>query len=204
MKQPTGNMWQEAAVRLGSTDRGKKQKVINAFKEQTTSVRDELSLFLTETSFTPIVLIYNSTSALKKLAWSVLVLGFLAYSIVQCYWLLERYYSYPVEVKLDLKASVELEFPSVTICNLNPIRQSSARHEPYKALEKFVQPESDDILFKATLKSWVFEETCTESDFQCSNGRCVSKGFVCDGIDDCNNNDDEANCAGRKTLDLSL
>ncbi|XP_059389149.1 sortilin-related receptor-like isoform X1 [Carassius carassius] len=40
-----------------------------------------------------------------------------------------------------------------------------------------------------------FEKTCDGYSFQCSNGMCVSLEWKCDGMDDCGDYSDEANCA---------
>ncbi|XP_066518769.1 sortilin-related receptor isoform X1 [Hoplias malabaricus] len=44
-----------------------------------------------------------------------------------------------------------------------------------------------------------FEKKCDANNFQCSNGVCVSLDWKCDGMDDCGDYSDEANCAGSPT-----
>uniref|UniRef100_A0A4W4GF62 Sortilin-related receptor n=1 Tax=Electrophorus electricus TaxID=8005 RepID=A0A4W4GF62_ELEEL len=39
-----------------------------------------------------------------------------------------------------------------------------------------------------------FEKTCDANNFQCANGACVSLEWKCDGMDDCGDYSDEANC----------
>ncbi|XP_078054170.1 low-density lipoprotein receptor-like isoform X2 [Mustelus asterias] len=38
-------------------------------------------------------------------------------------------------------------------------------------------------------------EGCSENEFLCLNGRCVSAARLCNGIDDCNDQSDEQNCS---------
>ncbi|XP_067664680.1 amiloride-sensitive sodium channel subunit gamma-like [Haliotis asinina] len=113
------------------------------------NVKEQFNKFFQETSFTALVRIYNATSIVKRLAWLVVFLGMLAWLSVQCYWLLERYFSYPVEVRMDLVAAQELDFPSITVCNLNPLKQSKLHERPYSNLRSFMELESQDRLYTA-------------------------------------------------------
>jgi len=36
--------------------------------------------------------------------------------------------------------------------------------------------------------------TCAQDQFTCSDGNCISKLYICDGIPDCSHHDDEVNC----------
>ena len=48
--------------------------------------------------------------------------------------------------------------------------------------------------------------TCRPDHFQCNNSRCVLKGWLCDGDDDCLDNSDETNqkCRELRRFDTSL
>ncbi|CAG5133397.1 unnamed protein product [Candidula unifasciata] len=114
--------------------------------------------------------------------------------VVQCYWLFDRYYKYPIEVKMDMKVSSSLEFPSVTICNLNPIIQSKVFYKPYKPLIEYVDPTVHDSLFQEAISNWQFHVRCDNTSYKCNNGQCIYSAFVCDGFLDCMTGEDEANC----------
>lgn len=42
-----------------------------------------------------------------------------------------------------------------------------------------------------------FHQTCDHFSFQCQNGMCISLVWKCDGMDDCGDYSDEANCGER-------
>ena len=46
------------------------------------------------------------------------------------------------------------------------------------------------------------EVNCTVDEFQCSNGDCIQKRWVCDGTADCPDQSDETRC-GNSSLDLT-
>ena len=37
-------------------------------------------------------------------------------------------------------------------------------------------------------------DSCPEGTFQCSDGKCISKSWLCDGENDCSDGEDEQNC----------
>ena len=57
-------------------------------------------------------------------------------------------------------------------------------------------------LFMATISAT--ERPCSESEFECGNGRCVRKLYKCDGDDDCNDNTDEISCGGYHITSISF
>ncbi|GFO34209.1 amiloride-sensitive sodium channel subunit gamma [Plakobranchus ocellatus] len=160
-------------------------------------IKEEISSFFSETSFTALTRIYKAQSIFRRLAWTVVVVAMMSWLGVQCFWLLDRYFRYPIEVKLDLKASPELDFPSVTICNVNPILVSNLESEPFTRLSSSAEPDTSDSLFTATLTQWVFNDySCPHGMFKCKDNICHSLSLRCDGIVQCTAGEDEANCTG--------
>ena len=45
-----------------------------------------------------------------------------------------------------------------------------------------------------------FPATCSTNEFQCTNGRCIQRDFVCDLEDDCGDRSDERNCRKSQVL----
>ncbi|KAH7720951.1 DEG-1 protein [Aphelenchoides avenae] len=61
--------------------------------------------------------------------WAVLTLAFFGVMLWQCILLIINYYSYPYSVQISLQFE-ERVFPAVTLCNLNPYKQSVVRNYP--------------------------------------------------------------------------
>jgi len=74
------------------------------------------------------VLCYDQTchaGGFKKIFWVVVMLGMAAalmYNVVQ---LTRKYLDYPISVKLSVGHQHQLTFPSVTVCNMNPVKKSA-------------------------------------------------------------------------------
>ena len=41
---------------------------------------------------------------------------------------------------------------------------------------------------------------CFKEEYACKNGGCINKDFVCDGVNDCEDGDDEKGCRSLSTL----
>lgn len=54
--------------------------------------------------------------------------------------------------------------------------------------------EKSSSLFFSTVN-----HSCPDDQFKCQNNRCIPKRWLCDGANDCGNNEDESNktCAGK-------
>ncbi|XP_033096490.1 degenerin-like protein unc-105 [Anneissia japonica] len=74
--------------------------------------------------------IYRSETKLGKIIWTSLFLAAVSLLLYQSKELVAKYLTYPVDVQLDVEYKTELEFPAVTICNINPIRESLLREDP--------------------------------------------------------------------------
>ncbi|KAK7496040.1 hypothetical protein BaRGS_00012741 [Batillaria attramentaria] len=144
---------------MGLTSKDKvERKVVNAFQEakRRRRMKEEFSHFCTETSFTAITRIYNASSIRRRIGWTVLLLGMLAWLSIQCFWLLNLYFQYPMEVKMDIEAARQLEFPSVTVCNMNPIKKQEVEHNPaFYPLKHFTDKiDDDDMLYDYYNTHW--------------------------------------------------
>ena len=56
-------------------------------------------------------------------------------------------FSWPIEVKIEVTAVSKLDFPSVTICNLNPLRRSKQHMGPFAALSDVFEIDDTDTLY---------------------------------------------------------
>jgi len=61
----------------------------------------------------------------KKCFWLVVMIGMasvLMYNVVE---LTKKYIDYPISVQLNVDHQQQLTFPSVTVCNMSPIKKSA-------------------------------------------------------------------------------
>lgn len=64
-----------------------------------------------------------SSSVGRRIFWMTILLICAGYCISQIYQFLSAYYAYPVIVNIESNIAKYLEFPGVTICNMNDIRK---------------------------------------------------------------------------------
>jgi len=61
----------------------------------------------------------------KKCFWLLVMMGMAAVLIYNVVELTKKYLSYPINVKLTVDHQQQLTFPSVTVCNMSPIKKSA-------------------------------------------------------------------------------
>lgn len=121
-----------------------KMAFLNSQEETETSVKNRFDRFCNETSFTALTRIHNASSLFKRLAWGLLVCAMLGWLVVQCYWLLDKFFSYPIEVKFDIISSSKMEFPSVTICNINPLKNKKLKRGAFENVTEYFEHKCDE------------------------------------------------------------
>ncbi|XP_045167548.2 amiloride-sensitive sodium channel subunit alpha-like [Mercenaria mercenaria] len=103
--------------------------------------------FCSETSFSALTRIHKASNWGKRIMWVIACLFMLTWLILQCVWLFQKYFSYPVEVKIEVEAVPNLMFPSVTICNLNPLKRSMMDRGPFKNISHYFKLDDNDLLY---------------------------------------------------------
>ncbi|XP_022103008.1 amiloride-sensitive sodium channel subunit alpha-like [Acanthaster planci] len=61
----------------------------------------------------------------RRCFWSVLFVWALGMFLWQCYELVYAYFQWEVDVNINIQYKTQIDFPAVTICNLNPVKASS-------------------------------------------------------------------------------
>ena len=82
-----------------------------------------LNNFADTTTVAGVSFIKNSKTWYYRTIWSIFFLAALAMLLWQMVSIFQRYYKFEVDTKVELKTAV-LDFPSVTLCNLNVFRSS--------------------------------------------------------------------------------
>ncbi|XP_064625180.1 amiloride-sensitive sodium channel subunit beta-like [Lineus longissimus] len=105
--------------------------------------------FADNTSCHGIGSIGRSTSTFFKILWTIIVSTFTIIMLIQLTLLVKKYYSYPTRTVIEV-GSGTLDFPSVTVCNINSIRKS--------AIEESTDPEYANLR-KLYLQAKKYHET---------------------------------------------
>lgn len=85
----------------------------------------KLQEFCSETTAHGFGRLASASSAIERLLWIVCLLAALTYTILQGLSLVSEYFSYPVDVKVEMKHFEDLEFPAIVICNINAMRKQA-------------------------------------------------------------------------------
>lgn len=85
----------------------------------------KLREFCSETTAHGFGRLASSSSAIERLIWLVCLLSALTYTFVQGFRLVSDYFSYPVDVKVTMKHTEDLEFPAIVVCNMNAMRKQA-------------------------------------------------------------------------------
>lgn len=77
-----------------------------------------------------------------------------------------------------------------------------ASSSPVMSFPQALGPYSKPLMSLHAAQDPEFHRTCDQFSFQCQNGVCISLVWKCDGMDDCGDYSDEANC-GEQYLRVS-
>ncbi|XP_072027738.1 uncharacterized protein [Amphiura filiformis] len=152
------------------------------------SVRDidnSFGYFATNvTSAHGFVHIYTASSIIGRIIWTLIVLGAIAAFIWQMEGLVARFIAFGTVTEVTITTQTQLEFPAVTVCNLNSLRRSAIAKSKHR-----------HVLYVDDLTPLPYYIPCQEGDFLCDNEYlCVRSYLLCDGVDHCKDKSDEKNC----------
>lgn len=116
----------------------------------------KLREFCSETTAHGFGRLASSSSAIERLIWLVCLVSALTYTFVQGFRLVSDYFSYPVDVKVTMKHTEDLEFPAIVVCNMNAIRKQ-ALHEVAKVGQITVSIYFDNSLGRHKLTPLSFQ-----------------------------------------------
>jgi hypothetical protein len=85
------------------------------------TIKAKLGAKIEESSFIGVPNIYKTDSRVIRVIWICSLLGSLAYCSATIVFMVLDYFSYSTLINIDLVNDYDMEFPTVTICNLSPI-----------------------------------------------------------------------------------
>jgi amiloride-sensitive sodium channel subunit alpha/amiloride-sensitive sodium channel subunit gamma len=90
---------------------------------KTKSFKRLIERFAEKTSMQGVPYINSAKFWYAKLLWTILLLCCTAGMTLHLYYLINQFLQWPIQTKIELGFS-NLNFPAVTLCNVNPIRNS--------------------------------------------------------------------------------
>ncbi|XP_068238635.1 degenerin-like protein asic-1 [Palaemon carinicauda] len=97
--------------------------------------------------------IYKSQGWARRLLWILVCVCMVAFGTYQCYRVIAEYLTYPKKVSISIKEESVVEFPAVTVCNLNSManKEMLRNHSIWGAFVEVEDlnpsPECDDLNF---------------------------------------------------------
>ncbi|KAJ8304243.1 hypothetical protein KUTeg_017826 [Tegillarca granosa] len=134
--------------------------------ESSPTLKERYEIFMNETSFTALTKIHKASSICKKFIWIILVLAMLIWLSIQCFWLLEKFFNYPVDVKIEMVSVPRMEFPSVTICNRNPLKKSKVKDSPFMEVWKSFEIKEDNSMYDKAVERFRERQNMDSGEFK--------------------------------------
>lgn len=109
--------------KMSNIDKKLDSDILNEIPLDKVGFKSLFTIFLKRSSIYPLNQIGNSTSIIRRIFWScIMILGLIGsgYQVIQY---LRAYFAYPVVVNMDSIYSMDQVFPAVTVCNLNRVRK---------------------------------------------------------------------------------
>ncbi|XP_052259151.1 amiloride-sensitive sodium channel subunit beta-2-like [Dreissena polymorpha] len=132
------------------------------------------SEFCEETSFTALTKIHKADFRLKRVIWAVTCVFMTVMLAVQITWLFQKYFRWPVELSIEVNAVPVLQFPSVTICNINPLKKDNMRSGPFQEKSAVFTLGKDDMIYDDYLNDLMNEMTENSRDGNVSDNEISS------------------------------
>ncbi|XP_077863187.1 degenerin mec-10-like [Saccoglossus kowalevskii] len=144
-----------------------------------------LEQFASSTTAHGINRVSSTERPFRKVMWCMIVLVAFSTFTIHASALIIKYLDFDVTYKLKVMKESTVEFPSVTMCNMNKMRKSAIINTKYHDIAKF-----DDYL------QIIYKGPCYENDIPCHDEKdyCIKPYMLCNGVRDCPNSEDEKNC----------
>ncbi|KAF2361812.1 Epithelial sodium channel [Trinorchestia longiramus] len=127
---------------------------------------------------------HNNTNFVRRFIWTVLFAMCLLYGLYQCYNVLEEYLTYPKSVSIEMLSERKVDFPAVSLCNLNPLNvKDEVSHD--KIYGGFVELENDNVEAKCSgltpnTDDPLDKEMCSPYNKSCSTPEKASMSTLVD------------------------
>ncbi|CAH1780635.1 unnamed protein product [Owenia fusiformis] len=117
------------------------------------SVKDLTQGFADATSLHGLPRVYSSKSLTRKIIWGLVFFGCFVGFCWQVTALTLNYFEYPISVTTEVKTRLKVDFPAVTVCNMNMLKKSLLMGTRFENLTKVDKRLSDIYGTSATSNS---------------------------------------------------
>ena len=86
-----------------------------------TGLKDISRAFTEATNIGGVSKVFHSKTWLQKLVWAAFFIVFTYFTVKDTFMVFKEYYNWPVVTRIEVESRGNVSFPSVTVCNLNPV-----------------------------------------------------------------------------------
>jgi len=120
--------------------------------------------------------VFSSPSSFRRIVWALFLLSGIGYFSFQCTVLVKMYFSHPFNTKVTLKHESSLDFPAVTICNFNLLRQSFVDERDFNDVVKYAFRDKipDPLRVNPSAIDWSRHENLNMTEVYASGGHQIT------------------------------
>ncbi|GFO41655.1 acid-sensing ion channel 5 [Plakobranchus ocellatus] len=123
----------------------KSATVTAATRRKHRTAKERIDDFIHSTSMRGVQHVMSHRPVWRRMIWSILVIGSAAWAVHNVYQIVSEYSSHPVQTTVSSEYHSKMNFPAVTVCNLNRIRLSKTPQSLVESLQWMIMVGKVDV-----------------------------------------------------------